>query len=103
MSTGQEHKSWTFLTNHAQVLLCIAHNSDIRLRDIAQTVGITERAAQRIVLELVQANFIQRQRHGRRNRYAINPNAQMRHAAQQGHTVAELLNLLQPQDAAPSD
>jgi DNA-binding MarR family transcriptional regulator len=103
MSSGQEHSSWTFLTNHAQVLLCIAQDSDIRLRDVAQTVGITERAAQRIVLELVEANFIERQRHGRRNRYEINPNAPMRHTAQQGHMVAELLNLLQPQDAAKSD
>jgi len=103
MSTGQEHRSWTFLTNHAQVLLCIAQNSDIRLRDVAQTVGITERAAQRIVLDLVEANFLERQRNGRRNRYAINPNAEMRHAAQQGHPVGELLNLLRPQDAAQSD
>src|SRR6266571_3738326 len=84
MSRGQEHTSWTFLTNHAQVLLCIAQNSDIRLRDVAQTVGITERAAQRIVLDLVEANFLERQRKGRRNRYAINPNAEMRHAAQHG-------------------
>jgi DNA-binding MarR family transcriptional regulator len=94
MLPEQEHKSWTFLTNHAQVLLCIAQNSDIRIRDIAQTVGITERAAQRIVLDLVQANFLERRRNGRRNHYAINPNAEMRHAAQQGHAVGELLNLL---------
>jgi DNA-binding IclR family transcriptional regulator len=103
MSTGQEPRSWTFLTNHAQVLLCIAQNSDIRLRDVAQTVGITERAAQRIVLDLVEANFLGRQRNGRRNRYAINSNAGMRHAAQQGHPVGELLNLLRSQDAAQSD
>jgi DNA-binding IclR family transcriptional regulator len=64
------------------------------LRDVAQTVGITERAAQRIVLDLVEANFLERQRNGRRNRYAINANAEMRHAAQQGHPVGELLNLL---------
>jgi DNA-binding MarR family transcriptional regulator len=102
MSSGQEHSSWTFLTNHAQVLLCIAQDSDIRLRDVAQTVGITERAAQRIVLDLVEANFLERQRHGRRNRYSINPNAKMRHAAQQGHPVGELLNLLRSQDAAQS-
>jgi DNA-binding MarR family transcriptional regulator len=99
----QEHKSWTFLTNHAQVLLCIAQNSDIRLRDVAQTVGITERAAQRIVLDLVEANFLERQRNGRRNHYAINPDATMRHVAQQGHPVRELLNLLRPQDAVESD
>jgi DNA-binding MarR family transcriptional regulator len=102
MSSGQEHRSWTFLTNHAQVLLCIAQNSDVRLRDVAETVGITERAAQRIVLDLVEANFLERRRHGRRNNYSINPNAEMRHAAQRGHPVAELINLLQAQDPAQS-
>ena len=100
MSTEHEHKSWTFLTNHAQVLLCIARNSDVRLRDVAQTVGITERAAQRIVLDLVEANILERRRHGRRNHYAINPNAEMRHAAQQGYPLGELLSLFQRQDAA---
>jgi DNA-binding MarR family transcriptional regulator len=103
MSTQQEHRPWTFLTNHAQVLLCIAQNSDVRLRDVAQTVGITERAAQRIVLDLVEANFLERRRNGRRNHYAINPNMQMRHKAQQGHPVGELLSLLRPGDAAQSD
>ena len=103
MSREQQHRSWTFLTNHAQVLLSIAQNSDIRLRDVAQRVGITERAAQRIVMDLVEANFLERQRKGRRNRYAINANMQMRHAAQRGHPVGELLDLLEPRDAASSD
>ncbi len=103
MSSEQQHRSWTFLTNHAQVLLCIAQNSDIRLRDVAQRVGITERAAQRIVMDLVEANFLERQRNGRRNRYAINASMQMRHAAQRGHPVGELLDLLQPRDAASSN
>ena len=102
MSSGQEQRSWTFLTNHAQVLLCIAQNSDVTLREVAQTVGITERATQRIVLDLVEANFLERRRHGRRNHYAIDPNAEMRHAAQRGHPVGELLNLLRPQDPAES-
>lgn len=102
MAPEQEQKSWTFLTNHAQVLLCIAQNPDVRLRDVAQTVGITERAAQRIVLDLVEANFLERRRNGRRNHYAINPRTEMRHAAQQGHPVGELLSLLQRQDAAQS-
>jgi DNA-binding IclR family transcriptional regulator len=100
MSAEREQKSWTFLTNHAQVLLCIAQNSDVRLRDIAQTVGITERAAQRIVLDLVEANYLERRRQGRRNQYAIKPNTEMRHSAQRGHPVGELLTLLQSQDPA---
>ncbi|MGZ4413930.1 MAG: helix-turn-helix transcriptional regulator [Gaiellaceae bacterium] len=102
MSARQPRTSWTFLTNHAQVLLCIAQNSDVRLRDVAQAVGITERAAQRIVLDLVEANFLERQRVGRRNSYVINPIAEMRHRAQQGHPVGELLNLLRRQDPRES-
>jgi predicted ArsR family transcriptional regulator len=85
---------WTFLTNHAQVLLCVANDPDIRLRDVAETVGITERAAQRIVADLAEAGFLERQRHGRRNRYLINEKTEMRHPAQEGYEVGELLNLL---------
>jgi len=85
---------WTFLTNHAQVLLCIANDSHIRLRDVAETVGITERAAQRIVADLAEAGFLERERHGRRNRYLINEKTEMRHPAQEGYEIGELLNLL---------
>jgi predicted transcriptional regulator len=63
--------SWSFLTNHAQVLLCIAHDPGIRLRDIGEAVGITERAAHRIVVELVDAGYISRKRNGRRVQYTI--------------------------------
>jgi predicted transcriptional regulator len=63
--------SWSFLTNHAQVLLCIAHDPGIRLREIGDTVGITERAAHRIVSELAAAGYISRERNGRRNHYTI--------------------------------
>jgi DNA-binding MarR family transcriptional regulator len=73
VSRGQEDSSWTFLTNHAQVLLGIAQNPDIRLRDLAGRVGITERATQRIVVDLVEAGYVKRLRKGRRNHYVINP------------------------------
>jgi predicted transcriptional regulator len=63
--------SWSFLTNHAQVLLCIAQDPGVRLREIGEAVGITERAAHRIVNELAAAGYISRTRKGRRNRYAI--------------------------------
>jgi hypothetical protein len=66
-----ESPNWSFLTNHAQVLLCIAHDPGIRLREIGDTVGITERAAHRIVSELASAGYVSRERHGRRNRYTI--------------------------------
>jgi len=63
--------TWSFLTNHGQVLLCIAHDSGIRLREIGDAVGITERAAHRIVGELDAAGYILRTRNGRRNHYTI--------------------------------
>jgi DNA-binding MarR family transcriptional regulator len=96
MSSHQDSASWTFLTNHTQVLLCIAQDGDIRLRDVAERVGITERAAQRIVADLVEAEIIDRRRVGRRNHYLINRRAAMRHAAQAEHRVGPLLDLLRP-------
>jgi|SRR5689334_13974682 len=92
--SSPEKRTWTFLTNHTQVLLCIAANPDVRLRDVAETVGITERAAQRILADLVEAGYVERVRVGRRNRYAINRDSPMRHSAQLGQEVAGLLDLL---------
>ena len=98
MSRGQEDSSWTFLTNHAQVLLAISQNPDIRLRDLSQHIGITERAAQRIVVDLVDGGYVKRRRVGRRNHYTVNPSVEMRHAAQEGHPIGQLLNLLELRD-----
>ena len=92
---------WRFLTNHTQVLLCIARDPDARLRDVADEVGITERAAQRIMADLVEAGFVERERVGRRNRYVVNRDRQMRHPAQLGHEVGELLELLEPPPPGP--
>jgi DNA-binding IclR family transcriptional regulator len=86
--------SWRFVTNHTQVLLCLARDPDARLRDCAQLVGITERAVQRIVADLIEAGFVERERIGRRNRYLINRRAEMRHPAQAGHDIGALLDLL---------
>jgi DNA-binding MarR family transcriptional regulator len=94
MSTTQSHKPWRFVTNHTQVLLCIARDPDIRISSIADSVGITERAAQRIVRDLIESGFVQRERVGRRNRYMVNRDARMRHRAQQDHQIGELLDLL---------
>src|SRR4051795_470618 len=94
MSSTNEAKTWTFLTNHAQVLLCLAETPDIRLRDVAERVGITERATQRILAELVEAGYVQTTRVGRRNQYTINHEHAMRHTAQLGHEVGDLLNAL---------
>ena len=87
-------RSWHFLTSHTQVLLALHRNSDARLRDVAATVGITERAAQRIVNDLAAAGYLERERVGRRNRYVINTERPMRHPEQYEHEIGELLDLL---------
>ena len=76
------------------MLLCIERDPDARLRDIAETVGITERAAQRIVSDLVEAGYVTREREGRRNRYALDRSVHMRHPSQFDHEIGELLDLL---------
>ena len=82
------------------MLLGIAQNPDVRLKDLARHVEITERAAQRIVVDLVEAGYVKRVRIGRRNHYTINPKAEMRHAAQEGRPIGQLLDLLELQDQA---
>jgi predicted transcriptional regulator len=92
--SSENGKDWRFVTNHTQVLLCIARDPDVRLRDVAEMVGITERAVQRIVADLVEGRFLQRKRVGRRSRYVIDRAVEMRHPAQAGHDIGELLELL---------
>jgi DNA-binding IclR family transcriptional regulator len=94
--------TWTFLTNHAQVLLCLAETPDIRLRDVAERVGITERAAQRILADLVDAGYVKTTRVGRRNHYTLDREHAMRHTAQAGHEVGALLEAL-PRNSQPND
>jgi len=94
MSSPEQTKTWTFLTNHAQVLLCVAHDPEIRLRDVADQVGITERATQRILAELVDAGYVEAERVGRRNRYRVDRRHAMRHSAQDGFEVGALLDAL---------
>ena len=100
MSSNDHPTSWTFLTNHTQVLICIAEDVDVTLREVAIKVGITERAAQRIVADLAEAGIIDRRRVGRRNHYLVNRGAAMRHVAQANHQIGPLLDLLQPQAEA---
>ena len=84
---------WTFLSNHGRVLLTLAEDPDVRLRDIAQRVGITERAAQMIVADLEAAGYISKHREGRRNRYVVHPRKRFRHPHEAGHQVGELLSI----------
>lgn len=96
--------SWTFLTNHAHVLLCIARDPSTRLRDVATAVGITERAAQRIVGELEETGYLVRRREGRRNVYELRDDRPLRHPLEEEHMVGELLGVLGVEtadDAAP--
>ena len=85
---------WTFLTNHAQVLLSVARNRSVTAREIAAQVGITERAVQRILRDLHDAGYISHTRDGRTNRYEIHGVTPMRHPAQQDPAVRELIELL---------
>ena len=97
-SSEDNNRTWRFLSNHTQVLLCLIRDPNARFRDIAQRVGITERAAQRIVADLIESGYVESERVGRRNRYHVNTQVAMRHPAQDGHEIGELLQLLQPTD-----
>lgn len=94
MSTAQNEHTWTFLSNYAHVLLCLKRNPFSRLRDVAVQVQITERAVQRIVSELEQANFITRIREGRRNCYELNLDRPLRHPLESHRSVGDLLAVL---------
>jgi hypothetical protein len=86
---------WTFLTNQAAVLLCIAQDPDVRLREIGEAVGITERAAHRIVGELAAAGYITRERNGRRNRYSIDAQRPLPDPLARTQKVGDLLDVLE--------
>ena len=91
--------NWSFLTNHARVLLCIAHDPGARLRDIAASLGITERSAHGIVTDLAEAGYLIRQKDGRRNRYQIQAHLPLPEPASRERTVGEVLALLAGPDA----
>lgn len=90
----QERGSWTFLTNHAHVLLCIARNPEVVLRTVAGEVGITERAVQRIVTDLEQAGYVTREKAGRQNRYNVNGGIPLRHPIEAHKTADALIALV---------
>jgi DNA-binding Lrp family transcriptional regulator len=92
-----ERPRWTFLTNHAHVLLCLARDPEQRQRDLSDQVGITERATQVILGDLERSGFVQRERVGRRNRYVLDLDQPLRHPLESAHTVGELIELLRPE------
>ncbi len=94
MVAGQPSPGWAFLSNHAQVLVCIARDPGVRLRDIGERVGITERAAHRIVVELADAGYITRERNGRRNHYTINAHLPLPDTIAREQSIGQLLQIL---------
>jgi DNA-binding MarR family transcriptional regulator len=85
--------SWTFLSNHSHVIICLARDPEIRMRDVAELVGITERAAIRIVTELEEAGYISKERVGRRNHYSILSDKNLRHPLEAHHSIRTILAL----------
>jgi DNA-binding MarR family transcriptional regulator len=90
---------WSFLTNHAAAMVCIAHDPGVRLRDIAATLDITERSAFGIVTELVGAGYVVKEKEGRRNRYRIQGHLPMRDSVARERTIGEILDVLVKDDA----
>jgi DNA-binding IclR family transcriptional regulator len=86
--------SWTFVTNHAAVLVCVARDPEIRIRDIATRVGITERAAQRIVADLANEGYLVRHANGRRNHYEVKSGRAMRHRLARHRDIGDLVALM---------
>lgn len=90
---------WSFLTNHGKALLCIAHDPAVRLRDIAGTLGVTERTAYGIVADLVEAGYVVKDRDGRRNRYRVQSHLPLRGVVGREQPIGEVLDLLVGSDA----
>ncbi|WP_106181155.1 helix-turn-helix transcriptional regulator [Prauserella shujinwangii] len=89
---------WTFLTNHGHVLLCLASDSRLTMRELALKVGITERAVQGIVADLVEGGYLTRAKVGRRNSYTVNAQGRLRHPLEADHTVGALIDALADAD-----
>ena len=88
--------NWNFFTNHAHVLICLARNGEQPLREVALSVGITERAVQRIVAELEEAGYLERERVGRQNTYVIHTEGRLRHPLEAHRSIGDLLDVVVP-------
>ncbi|MFK8023433.1 MAG: helix-turn-helix transcriptional regulator [Ilumatobacter sp.] len=89
-----EVPSWTFLTNHAHVLIAVKRDPELRQRDIAHAVGITPGAVVRILHDLEEQGYVRTERVGRRNRYSVNPDRRLRHPLESDHAIGDLINAL---------
>jgi len=99
-ATAATPPRWDFLTSHAHVLMCVAHDPGIRQRDIAVAVGITERAAHRILSQLVDEGYVLRERRGRRNQYEVQRHLPLRDPMVSERKLADLLALVASRDSA---
>lgn len=102
---ARDESRWTFLTNHLHVLACLARDPELRIRDIADLIGITERATVQILSQLEASGYLTKTRVGRRNRYTVHAELPLRHPLQSDHQVGELLRVIEPAiplPAAPS-
>jgi DNA-binding MarR family transcriptional regulator len=90
---AEEQLGWTFLSNHSHVIICLARDPEIRMRDIATAVGVTERAVIRIITELEEAGYVKKERIGRRNRYTIVADKHLRHPLEAHHSIRGILAL----------
>lgn len=96
-ATEETERHWTLLTNHGRILMLIAQQPELRIRDLADAAGVTERTAQTIVTDLEGSGYITRVRTGRRNTYSVNRRRPFRHPAESGHKVGELIDLFAAQ------
>ena len=93
-SGGESQPGWTFLTNHTHILVVLSREPSLRIRDLADEVGITQRAVQRILAELVAGGILEVTKEGRRNSYRIRRDTRLRHPLESRHTIGEVLDLL---------
>jgi hypothetical protein len=87
-------RGWTFLTNHAHVLLCLAQGESLTARELGMRIGITERSVQAILADLIDDGYLKKSKVGRRNSYTVNPRGRLRHPLEASHTVGELIDAL---------
>ncbi len=101
--TMASERSWTFLTNHAHVLLVVAATPDVRLKEIAERVKITERTASQILADFEEGGYVERRKQGRRNHYIISPQHPLRHPLEEHHQIADLISALSHQTGSERD
>ena len=93
-TSAEKAQGWTYLTNHTHILVVLAREPSMRIRDLSDEVGITQRAVQRILAELVQGGILTVKKEGRRNSYEINRGSQLRHPLESHHTIGDLLDII---------